>query len=162
MRIEFLGEHVELIPQIAAWQFEEWGHLTPGDTLEKRVEAVRRRANVDEIPLTLIALSGAVPVGTVALVEHDLPGRDDLTPWLSNLLVPRQLRRQGIGSALIERAVRLAAELGRRRLHLFAWDHLDFYRQRGWKTLETAAVAEREVTLMRIDTSRRSQDEDGA
>ena len=159
MHIDFLGEHVELIPQIAAWQFEEWGHLTPGDTLEKRVERVQTRSNVDEIPLTLIALSGAVPVGTVSLVENDLPGREDLTPWLANLLVPRELRRQGIGGALVERAMRLAAELGHTQLHLFAWEHLDFYRHRGWEPIETGELAGHEITLMRVETSRRAADE---
>ena len=122
MHIDFLGEHVELIPRIAAWQFEEWGHLTPGDSLESRVERLQARSNVDEIPLTLIALSGTVPVGTVAVVESDLPGREDLAPWLANLLVPAELRRQGIGTALLERALGLAAELGHPELHLFAWE----------------------------------------
>ena len=159
MHIDFLGEHVELIPQIAAWQFEEWGDLTPGDTLEKRVASVEQRSNVDEIPFTLIALSGAVPVGTVALVEHDLPGREDLSPWLANLLVPRELRGQGIGSALIERAVGAAAELGHRQLYLFAWEHLDFYRRRGWEPLETGELRGREITLLRADTSRHAADE---
>ena len=160
MRIDFLGEHVELIPQIAAWQFEEWGHLSPGDTLEKRLATVQERSNVDEIPLTLIALSGTVPVGTVALVASDLPGREDLSPWLANLLVPRELRRQGIGSALIDRALRLAAELGHERLHLFAWEGLDFYRQRGWEPIETGQLGGREITLMRADTSGRAGDPD--
>lgn len=155
MHIDFLGEHVELIPQIAAWQFEEWGHLTPGDSLEKRVASLQRRSNVDEIPLTLVALSGAVPVGTVALVENDLPGREDLSPWLANLLVPRELRGQGIGSALIERTRRLAAELGHRQLHLFAWEHLDFYRRRGWETLQTGELRGQKITLMRTETGER-------
>ena len=159
MHIDFLGEHVELIPQIAAWQFEEWGHLTPGDTLEKRVAKVERRSNVDEIPFTLIALSGTVPVGTVALVESDLPGREDLSPWLANLLVPRELRGQGIGSALIEHTVRVAAELGHRQLHLFAWEHLDFYRRRGWEPFETGELYGREITLLRADVSRHAADE---
>ncbi len=159
MHIDFLGEHVELIPEIAAWQFEEWGHLTPGDTLEKRVASVRERSNVDEIPLTLVALSGTVPVGTVALVESDLPGREELSPWLASLFVPLELRRQGIGTALVERAVGLASELGHRRLHLFAWEHLDFYRHLGWQTLDTAELGGREVTLMRVETSRRAADQ---
>lgn len=153
MHIDFLGEHVELIPQIAAWHFEEWGHLTPGDTVEKRVALLRERSHVNRIPLTLIALSGTVPVGTVALVEHDLPEREELSPWMANLLVPQRLRRQGIGTALVERAVEQAAQMGHPRLHLFAWEHLDFYRRRGWEGLETAELAGHEITLMRIDTA---------
>ena len=116
------------------------------------------RSNVDEIPLTLIALSGTVPVGTVSLVESDLPGREDLTPWLASLLVPRELRRQGIGTALVERALTLAAELGYGELYLFAWEHLGFYGALGWEVFDTGTVSGQEVTLMRARTSRRAGD----
>ena len=150
MHIDFLGEHVELIPQIAAWQFEEWGHLLPGDSLENRVAGLKRRVNLDQVPLTLVALSGTVPVGTVALVESDLPGREDLSPWLANLLVPEKLRRQGIGTALVRRAVELAGELDHGELHLFAWEYHGFYHQLGWQTFEVTDHGGREISLMRI------------
>jgi predicted N-acetyltransferase YhbS len=152
MHIDYLGAHVELVPQIAAWEFEEWGGLVPGDTVEKRLERLKGRLNVNEVPMTLIALSGTVPVGTVAVVESDLPGREDLGPWLANLLVPQELRRQGIGSALARRAIVVAAELGHDDLFLFAWEHHDFYQALGWETFDVAEYAGREVSLMRIAT----------
>ena len=153
MHIDFLGEHIELVPQIAAWQYEEWGDLTPEDSLEKRLELLRGRLNRDRVPLTLIALSGTVPVGTVALVETDLPGREDLGPWLASLLVPAELRRQGIGSALARRAVELAAELGYDELFVFAWDHHGFYHELGWETFEMGKYGDHEISLMRIATA---------
>lgn len=152
MHIDFLAEHVELIPTIAEWLYDEWGDIRPGDSVDRRIEQLEGLLNRDRIPTAVIGLSGAVPVGIACLVEHDLPGREDLAPWLASVVVPPELRRQGIGKALVERVVEIAGELGHDELYLFTFDQEHFYAEMGWQTFDKAERFGQDITLMQIAT----------
>jgi hypothetical protein len=36
LKIEYLADHPEFVPTLAAWHRREWGHLRPDETLEMR------------------------------------------------------------------------------------------------------------------------------
>ncbi|MDA2927032.1 hypothetical protein MYX78_07335 [Acidobacteria bacterium AH-259-G07] len=69
LRIEYLADHPELLPHIARWQYGEWGHLNPGDSIERRIRTLQGHLNRDCIPITLVALLDSVAVGS-ALVRR--------------------------------------------------------------------------------------------
>lgn len=72
MKIVNIKEHKEVIPEVAGWLYNEWGHLTSGSSLEKTITRLRERSENNTIPLTFVALEDGQPVGTISLV--DVPG----------------------------------------------------------------------------------------
>ncbi len=158
--VTFLAEHPEHVDRIAVWQYGEWGFLDPEDTPGKRREKLEGHLHTDGLPFTLVALErpqdgpdGAPElVGSADLVHHDIPGRPDLTPWLSCVYVPPENRGRGIGGALTRRAVREAAGLGAPTLYLCTWERESFYRELGWTTLERFTAGAWVCVIMEIAT----------
>ncbi|MCE5230200.1 GNAT family N-acetyltransferase [bacterium] len=136
LRIEYLADHPDFIPTLARWMHEEWGYLYPEHTLETRERIVTERANKDRIPLTLVAIDGDEPVGTVGLKINDMDTRPDLTPWLASLYVKETRRREGIGARLVEAIEIEAAKLGVTKLYLYTPKSESFYTELGWSVTE--------------------------
>ena len=89
-----------LIPQLAQWLFEQWGHILDEKTPETRIEKLKAHMNRDELPIAWVAHANGQLFGTAALRPYDHEGHDDLTPWLGGVIVGSVLRRRGIGAAL--------------------------------------------------------------
>lgn len=158
MDVTYLAEHPEHIDRIAGWQYGEWGFLDPEDTPGKRREKLEGHLHDDGLPLTLVALERSgegrddTPelVGSADLVHYDVPDRPDLSPWLSCVYVPPELRGRGVGSALTRRAVEEAARLGAPTLYLCTWERESFYRELGWTTLERFTAMGAVCVIMEI------------
>ena len=136
MKIAPLVERPDLVAQVAAWGFAEWGHLNPGETLEQRVVRIRGKMNVDRIPVAFVALDDADDiVGTASLIFDDLEG-DPRNPWLASVFVLPTHRRKGIASALVRAVEATARRLGYSRLYLFTSTAPDLYAGVGWRPLE--------------------------
>jgi len=100
VRISYLIEHPEYIPQLAQWLFQEWGSILRDETLEARIDKLMAHLNRDRLPIAWVAHANGQLLGTAALRVHDLEGREDLTPWLGGVFVAARFRRRGIGAAL--------------------------------------------------------------
>jgi predicted N-acetyltransferase YhbS len=151
MRIDYLANHPELIPTIAEWHTREWGDVPPLATVADRIEKFRGHLNRDRIPLTLVAVDDDELLGSASLVEEDLPGRDDLMPWLASVYVAPEHRRRGVGSKLVRQIVAKASELNVRELYLFTWSQERLYENLGWRVLERTVLADRQVVIMGIE-----------
>jgi GNAT superfamily N-acetyltransferase len=148
MKICLLVDYPENLSHIAGWVFDEWGQHIPGMTLEKTIEKYRTHLRRDTIPLTLIAVESGVPIGTASLVEHDMPTRLELYPWLASVYVVPGWRHLEVGRNLVHRAEEEAQRLRIGKLYLFTPDRMRFYSQQGWKELERTNYRGREVTIM--------------
>jgi predicted N-acetyltransferase YhbS len=112
LKIVPLVERPELVEQVAAWGFAEWGHLNPGQTRQSRTARIRETMNADRVPIVLIALDDAdMLVGTASLLFDDLEG-DPRNPWLASVFVPAGQRGKGIASALVVAMEDSARRLG--------------------------------------------------
>ena len=148
MRIVPLVEHPELVDQVAAWGFAEWGHLNPGQTLTSRTADIRERMNVDRVPIVLVALDDAGSlVGTASLLFDDLEG-DPRNPWLASVFVPAGHRGKGIASALVPAIEDAARRLGYPTLYLFTTSAARLYAGLGWRALEQRAYRGEHVQVM--------------
>jgi predicted N-acetyltransferase YhbS len=98
----------------------------------------------------LLALEGEVLLGSVSLVRDDLPGREELSPWLASLYVPPERRSRGIGGALVDAAVAEARRLGVERLCLFTPRHEAYYAARGWAVLERTSTEGQPIVIMSL------------
>ncbi len=136
MEIVPLVERPELVDQVAAWGFAEWGHLNPGQTLQSRTACIREMMSVDRVPIVLIARDDAgTPVGTASLLFDDLKG-DPRDPWLASVFVPAEQRGKGIASKLVTAIEDAARKLGYPTLYLFTTSAASLYAGLGWRALE--------------------------
>lgn len=136
MRVVPLVERPDLVEQVSAWGFAEWGHLNPGQTLEQRTVRVRGKMNVDRVPIAFVALDEEDRIaGTASLIFDDLEG-DPRNPWLASVFVPSEHRKKGIASALVRTVEDAARRLGYTRLYLFTSSAPTLYAGLGWRALE--------------------------
>lgn len=150
-RIEYLAAHPEAIPRLAGWHHAEWGFLHPSGTVHDAAAELRGHLDPGRIPTTVVALVGDEVIGSASLVEHDLPERPDLGPWLASLYVEQAHRRQGIGAALAERVVEEAGRLGVPTLYLFTFDQEAYYAHNGWRRIGPEACHGHPVVVMERD-----------
>ena len=148
MRISYLVDHPEYLPQLAQWLFEQWGAILGEETPAARIEKLKTHLNRDALPIAWVAHANGQVLGTAALRIHDLEDRKDLTPWLGGVLVGRQFRRQGIGEALCAAVEEQARSRGIETLYLFTLDLQAWYSRQGWKPLASCVWHERPGMIM--------------
>ncbi len=154
VKIISLAQRPELAQTLASWHFGQWAELYADWTLDGCRDELLTHADADQIPTTLVAIDGGgQPAGSVSLLIHDLPGHDDLSPWLGNLYVRLELRGRGIGARLLAAAVAEARRLRVAELYLFTPAHEAYYAARGWRAARHTLAGEVPVTVMtrRID-----------
>jgi GNAT superfamily N-acetyltransferase len=154
IRIESIADHLDLIPTIARWHWDEWGHADPDGSLESWTAGLARRTNRDRVPTKFVALDGETPLGSVTLVENDMPNRPDfahLTPWIAGTYVVESARGQGVGSALMTHAVDQARRMGIGRLHLYTSTAERFYLKLGWTTIDRTRYEGEDVAVMTLE-----------
>jgi len=150
MKIEYLADNIALVPIIAHWHHEEWGYFNPGDSIEKRIANLQTHLGRKQIPATFISLSGGILLGSASLIAHDMDTRMDLSPWLANVYVTPEHRSQGIGTALVQRVIKEAVELGIETLYLFTPDRKGFFASLGWSVVEHTEYRGQKVVIMAL------------
>jgi len=148
LKIVPLVERPELVDQVAAWGFAEWGHLNPGQTLQSRTAGLYEHMSADRVPIVLVALDDADSiVGTASLVFDDLEG-DPRNPWLASVFVPAGQRRKGIASLLVVAIEEAARRLGYETLYLFTTSAARLYASLGWRALERREYRGEHIQVM--------------
>ena len=138
LTIDYLANHRGSVPQLACWSYAEWRPVYDqlGMTFDDVVEAWHRRANIDALPLAVVALADASVIGAGALKADDLPLRPDLTPWLGGIFVAPEHRNRGVAAAIVGRLVDEARRLDLPRLYLWTNAAAALYARLGWQELE--------------------------
>ena len=87
VRISYLVEHPEYVPQLAQWLFDQWNFIRDEKTPEARIEELTVHMNRDELPIAWVAHGNGQLFGAAALRVDGPEGCEDLTPWLSGVFV---------------------------------------------------------------------------
>jgi predicted N-acetyltransferase YhbS len=148
VRISYLIDHPEYIPQLARWLFEEWDLILGEKTPAVRIKKLNAHMNRDKLPIASVAHANGQVLGTAALRVHDLEGREDLTPWLGGVFVGSQFRRRGIGAALCATVEDEARSRGIQTLYLFTLDKQAWYSRLGWIVLGPCVWHQRPGDIM--------------
>jgi len=148
IKIEFLGQHPEFMPELAKLQFDEWRHFSPGRSLEDRLTMMRAMAESDELPCMVVAFDANGLIGSAALVHDDMSTRKDLSPWLASVYVKSEFRRKGIATILIGHIEKLAVQGGIRKLYLYTEHARDLYASLGWVELQVVEYQGINVAIM--------------
>ena len=151
MQIAYLADHPQYIPAVAHWQYEEWGHLNPGDSVQGRIERLSQHTGRPGIPTTLIAVEQDTVLGSAGLVVNDLRTHPDLTPFLASVYVAPAHRRRGVATALVTQVKAAVQQLGLPVLYLITPDQQKLYARLGWQVQRDLAYRGEVVTLMVVN-----------
>jgi len=149
MTIFPLSDVPTALPILAKWHFNEWQFLYPNDTEASFATDLEASICEEVVPSTFVAVddNGGV-AGSISLIEDDMEGFRDYTPWLASLYVDSGRRSQGIGRLLIEHLVSFARSHGLTRLYLYTPDARRYYESLGWKHLEQAIYHGEQVDIL--------------
>jgi GNAT superfamily N-acetyltransferase len=148
VRISYLLEHPEYIPQLAQWLIQHWRPILGEETSEARTKKLQAHLNRDQLPIAWVAHADGQLLGTAALRLHDLEGREDLTPWLGGVFVYSEFRRRGIGAALCAHIEDWARSRGIEALYLFTLDQQAWYSRLCWTVLGPCVWQQRSGDIM--------------
>ena len=151
MKIGYLADHTEHIPRLAAWLHAQWGYLHENDSVERRATRLESRATRGGIPVTFVAVDGAMLLGSASLVDDDLETRPELTPWLASVYVAPEHRGRGVASALVRRVVEEARASAVSRLYLWTTDQERLYARLGWVPVERMRFQGEDILVMAIE-----------
>jgi predicted N-acetyltransferase YhbS len=136
LRISYLADVPDLARELIPGLLDHWRFVLPDDTAASRVARFRAHENRDSLPIAWIAHSEEEVLGTAALRATDLPGRENLGPWLGGVYVSPTYRGRGIAKALCQTVEAKALEMGFPRLYLFTLDTAPLYARLGWLEIE--------------------------
>lgn len=150
------------VPTLARVHYAEWGALLPWWSLAAAEEELADHARSDRpYPSTIVAVGDTVRetgseagdlgelVGSVSLVDDDLPEYPHIRPWLASLYVIPAFRGAGVGRLLVDACTCAARASGFGECHLFTAGQEDFYARQGWEVTERIDYHGHAGTLMR-------------
>lgn len=148
MHISYLVDRPELAAQLIPGLLEHWRYVFPDDTAEMRAARFRNHENRTVLPIAWVAHDGDTALGTAALRKEDLPGREDLGPWLGGVYVQPCFRGRGVASALCRMVEREATNLSIERLYLVTHGQESLYKRLGWMHFERALWHGHDCSIM--------------
>jgi predicted N-acetyltransferase YhbS len=153
MRIDYLADHLEMAPLLAAWHYQEWRALLPEWSLAQALAELQSHTGRCRVPTTLVAVEDGLPLGSASLIEADLDGWEHLTPWLASVYVIPERRGRGLGKLLVARVIEEARALAVPTVYLFTAGQQGYYEQLGWAPLQRARHHRAEVVIMHHQTA---------
>ena len=103
MRVEYLADHIHVIPELASFHLEFFGRFNPDMTIDSRMHQLRSRVERDSIPLTLVAFDHEIVVGSACLIDNDMDTHPELSPWVASVIVRPEYRRRTAAGPLHDR-----------------------------------------------------------
>ena len=149
MKISSLENYPEFIEILAPWVAEHWQPILTQETVESRAAKFRAHLNHDTLPIAWVAHSGGEFLVQRALRVHDLPGHENLTPWLGGVYVAPEFRNNGVGTALcstVEQQAKTLFDIS--TLYLFTLDKQAWYKNLGWGMFEPCIWCGRSGDIM--------------
>jgi len=152
---DYLANWPDCIPELARYAYDEWRAFFDrrGQNYGDALKSYQERANIDSLPLALVALHDGKLVGSASLKVHDLDIRPELTPWLGGVFVIRVWRGRGIATQLIELAIKEAQRLHLSDLYLWTPSAKSLYERLGWSEIERLKYCSYEISAMKRQIS---------
>ena len=147
VEVKQLSECPEHLLAVGTWIYEEWWKR-PNSTSEVVLRLLRSHTEKDKVPFTVVALTNGQPVGSCCVIENDCVHRPQYAPWVAAVYVKPELRGQGVASALLQEAARIAARVPVQGLYIDC--HVKtapVYEKSGWTILERE-VGDKDSVIM--------------
>lgn len=143
-----LADRPELVPTIAAWLYDEWGHTYPDGSPRHTEVALRGRCQRDQLPLALVGFVGNEPMSTASLKIREMETHPQFEHWLGTVYVLPRFRRRGYGAKIVVAAEQVACGLGLEQLYLYTRHSETFYANLGWASIERPMYRQRPAIIM--------------
>ena len=152
MRIEPLNKYKHFTHDIAKMLHEEWSDLSPWASIHTIENRFNTSSNEEIFPITLLALSDEdCLIGTASVKLLEVPSHPNKVHWLGEVFIPKELRGQGIGSALILFCINYCVNNQVSELFLYTPDQQALYRRFGWVDIDSLEVNGEHVRVMKLD-----------
>ena len=151
MVFDYLCNYPQYYKNVADWMFNQWSYLYKDSKKEEWLKNIIKRSNKNSIPEIIICEINSKLVGTASIVQCDMDTHKHLTPWLASVYVAEEERRKGIGTKIVNRMIEECKNLNIKKLYLFTFDMMDFYKKLGWKTIEKTKYFNQDVEVMSLD-----------
>ena len=150
IKIEFLDDHRHMIRILENYFKAEWneyyGPEGPGNALND----IKSLCNKSELPIGLVALKHNSFCGSVALRQKSA-SHQHLKPWVTSLYVVSEVRRQGVGTRLINAIERLSMNLGYSSIYARSATAANFFQKNNWMPFDWIAFDEEHLTIFNKD-----------
>jgi GNAT superfamily N-acetyltransferase len=137
VHVDTLANRPALAHEVACLKRDQWRYTAPDRPWSVWLGEIQESAQVGALPCTLVALAQGDLVGFVTLIQ--IPEKAGVPDgvWLITLFVKPAYRRHGVGTALIDRCVEIARDMGYDALHLWteSSDLTAYYAKRGWRLI---------------------------
>ncbi|MET3926591.1 GNAT family N-acetyltransferase [Devosia sp. 2618] len=135
-----LIDHAETIERLTALldaQWPDWYNPRGASARTDLSERMRR----DGLPLGIVALVDGEVAGTCAVTAGSGGVVTERSPWLSGLVVAPEMRRRGVGRAMLGRARQEARRLGHQWIYALTADAAGLFEAEGWVEVDRIEVA---------------------
>ena len=160
----YLADQPQLLPTLADWFYEEWGHNNPQSSRESMQRTLSEFLNKEQLPLTFVRMRDSKPIASASLKIREMVTHPQYLHWLGGVYVHPDYRGQGIGSQVVEFSAAQAIQLKVTDLFLYTRGHENFYARFGWRVIEEPVYEGRVVSIMKRKltvASRKEQHNDG-
>ena len=151
IKIAFLADHLEVIPQLSQWFLTQWPEYYGGRTPEDNAQDFVWEANRDGLPVRLEAFVDGILVGTITLRNRAISTSPEFTPGLWGLLVPPQHRGRGLGTELVRAGMNLALEYSFERVFATTIAARAILERLGWILVQTVSHGDEQLMLYSYD-----------
>ena len=145
----YLADQPQLLPVLAEWFDEEWGHQNPQSSLQSIQQELVGYLHKDQIPLAIVCLQDSLPVASASLRIREMESHPQYMHWLGGVYVHPDHRRQGVGSRLVEFTTAEAQRLKVEELYLYTRTQVNFYARLGWFVIEEPDYKGKVVSIMK-------------
>lgn len=139
IELKFLADHIDAIPTIARWYYDEWGYKVADNSYEQTYERICGKLNRDKVPLHIIAVEDDNLLGVAQVKIREMTIYPDKEYWLGSVYVSPEARGRKIASKLCEHSVNIAKSLNISKLYLQTEkieDNGGLYAKLGWRPIE--------------------------
>ena len=89
----YLADQPHLLPVLAKWFYEEWGHQDPLCSLQSMQDELGGYLHTDRIPMAIVCLQDSQPVASASLRIREMESHPQYMHWLGGVYVHPDHRR---------------------------------------------------------------------
>ncbi|TAK10958.1 MAG: GNAT family N-acetyltransferase [Anaerolineae bacterium] len=145
--IDFLADHIDVIPTLAQWFRAQWPDYFADWSQEDMEQDFREDASRERLPIRLVAFVAGELAGTIILRTREERRLADYQPELGGLYVRESHRRQGVGAELVREGMSLARTLGYSAVYATTVAAAGILERLGWEFVKTIVHEDGENSL---------------
>lgn len=147
IRIDFLADHLDVIPILAQWFRAQWPDYFADWSQADMEQDFLIDARREGLPIRLVAFEGNQLVGTIILREPGNEALADFHPELGGLYVLETQRGRRFGSQLVQAGMNLARQQGFESVYATTTAAAGILKRLGWQYIKSVVQSDGEFSL---------------